>query len=177
MGFRPTFVTDDCSYVWPQWFRDKYQNVHFPDERGPISSKREAKCYQSWDENFIADIQKCLIEELEREKDRDPLLTLMFLHECGGVTRYQIGPYSILISEPQFWGIEKEVTHMYCYDCSVARDDLNMPEDYSAIIKSHKDRADAMERSRDALMSDFQQQLNAKIADFIRGWNEQKAKA
>lgn len=176
MGFRSTFVTDDCSWVWPQWFRGRYPGVHFPETDGPISSKFEAKTYGMWDDEFIADIQKCLIEEMEREQDSDPCLALLFLHECGGVTRYQIMPYSLIISEPRFWGITGGVKHDYCYGCSVARDDLDMPKDYAAIIERHKARADEMELSRDSLRGNFQKEVNAKVREFIEDWHKQAEK-
>jgi hypothetical protein len=43
---------------------------------------------------------------------------IVFLHECGGITRCQIDKNNIYYSEPDSWRQEEEITHSYCYECS-----------------------------------------------------------
>jgi len=119
MGFRSTFVTDDLAWKWPQWFREKYaSNVHFPLESGPIASVREGKTYGMYTD-IPADIQRALseIEPAEREFR----LVLVYLHECGGITRCEIRRDSIRWNEPDGWRVTDGVEHSYCYGCSNAQ--------------------------------------------------------
>jgi hypothetical protein len=116
MGFRSTFVTDDSSWEWPDWFREKYAgNVHFPPETGPISSVREGKTYSVF-ADIPADIQRVLRET--KDDTFDGRLVLVWLHECGGITRCQIDKTRIALSEPETWTQTSEVEHNYCYGCS-----------------------------------------------------------
>ncbi len=59
---------------------------------------------------------------------------------------------------------------MYCDGCSVARDDLDMPEDYTAAIEGHKRRADAMEAARDNIRNTLTSEVNRRIAEFVEDW-------
>lgn len=119
MGFRSTFTTLDNDFVWPDWFITKYrERIHFPVENvGAIHSKYEAKTYMTWAE-LHDDIQRALREQDEVQQR----LVLVYLHECGGITRCQIERDRILWSEPERDGWRKVdgVTHHYCYGCSDA---------------------------------------------------------
>ena len=114
MGFRSTFVTEHYPIQWPQWFIDKYErSVFFPEKHGSICSRFEAKTYMSWSELDV-DIQKAINwDELKLDN-----VVLVYLHECGGITRVQISKDNILYSEPKEWDETECVTHDYCYGCS-----------------------------------------------------------
>lgn len=122
MGFRSTFVTDDYSIEWPDWFRKRYADtIHFPEKGGPISAKHECKIYYSW-ADLTEDIRQVLLEDdgwrkpLE-QRDNFPFRVL-FLHECGGSSRADIYLNRIVWSEPDIWVVVPYVTHSYCNGCS-----------------------------------------------------------
>lgn len=114
MGFRSTFTTQDYGIQWPQWFREKYAGViWFTGEgKGPLHSVREAKTYLLWGD-LPTDIQRAIDWS-------NPLknFVLVYLHECGGITRCQIEKDAIKWSEPEGWCITEGVEHNYCYGCS-----------------------------------------------------------
>lgn len=114
MGFRSTFTTEDYDILWPQWFREKYSEyVWFrEDARGAISSKFEAKTYDTW-EHLPADIQRAIDWENGPE-----VFTLVYLHECGGITRCVVKRKEIIWSEPKVYAVTDGVTHDYCQGCS-----------------------------------------------------------
>lgn len=116
MGFRSTFITEDYYVQVPNWFREKYQSWVFMDEKGflPIASKVEVKTYMRGKE-LEKDIQKVIIEDKKFNLD---FIVLVWLHECGGITRVEIHKDKILYSEPQEWKQVEDVTHNYCYGCS-----------------------------------------------------------
>lgn len=112
MGFRSTFVTDCWFIEWPDWFRKKYEeNVYIPDvgKHGCLASKYEAKRYFIWSE-LEEDIQKCLTGEDQ--------ITLVWLHECRGITKVVITTKCIRFMEPDEWEEVEYPTHNYCYGCS-----------------------------------------------------------
>ena len=113
MGFRSMFCTEDFPYQWPDWFREKYQKtIHVP-EKGPLSSKRECKFYSAWSE-LEEDIQKAV------DWGQYDHLVMVYLHECGGITRVEITKSAIRFTEPTGWRKGTDVTHSYCYGCSNA---------------------------------------------------------
>lgn len=118
MGFRSTFVTEDKRVIWPQWFKDKYKNVvWFPKVSGVISSKRELKLYDT----FTGPDWYSLVEDIQKSidwTDGFDMFRLVFLHECGGITRCQIEKDGIKWSEPAEWWRIQQSTHDYCYGCS-----------------------------------------------------------
>jgi len=114
MGFRSTFVTQDIYITWPEWFVKKYSEiVYFRNNHvGSISSKFQGKCYGAWE---------VLNEDIQHAIDWSLGIThfvVIYLHECGGITRAQISKDSIKLSEPSAWQIVDEVAHDYCYGCS-----------------------------------------------------------
>ncbi len=117
MGFRSTFTTQDYHIAWPAWFIEKYQDsVYIPEGgAGPLHSKHECKIYYTWPD---------LLEDMQQAIDWDgkyvnlESLVLIFLHECGGLTRYQIFRDRIAGSEPYAWQEAGRPTHHYCYGCS-----------------------------------------------------------
>lgn len=117
MGFRSTFTTLDYRIDWPQWFRDKYAGLIWfaEDGVGPLHPVREKKTYMAW---------KTLPEDIQRAIDWSDFgqrFVLVFLHECGGITRCQIERDSIRWTEPLTWHTTPGVTHDHCYGCSDAR--------------------------------------------------------
>lgn len=114
MGFRSTFTIEDYRIKWPEWFVDKYKDsVWFNDDStGVISSKHEAKTYGLFSDLHL-DIQKAI------NWDNFSLnIVLVYLHECGGITRCQISRSSIKWSEPTEWHETNGIQHNYCYGCS-----------------------------------------------------------
>ena len=118
MGFRSTFVTDDLGIEWSTWFVDKWKDwVHFAfwngQAMGPISSRVEAKTYTHWKE-LPTDIQKVISEKFDPLRKR---IRLLFFHECGGCSCFEIKPESIIITEPIAWREKDDVTHYSCGEC------------------------------------------------------------
>lgn len=115
MGFRSTFTTEDYGIHWPDWFFDKYKETVFfrEDHKGTIAAKFEAKTY--------GDMQ-ALPGDIQRAIDWSGFgldsFVLVYLHECGGITRCQIEKSAIKWSEPDSWRIESEIQHHYCHGCS-----------------------------------------------------------
>src|SRR5947209_1999200 len=118
MGFRSTFITEDISLFIPQWFVTKWgDKVHFGRNRHeiepfavmPISSQWEAKTYGLW-QDLPHDIQLMMQQDKEWN-DRDYPIILVYLHECGGITRVEIHKDKILYSEPIRWKQTDGVTH------------------------------------------------------------------
>lgn len=112
MGFRSSFTTQHYSISWPDWFIDKYTD-HVWFWQGHLSSKGEWKEYSTYSE-LAEDIQKAIKWDKVRFKN----LVLVWLHECGGITRVQIEKDEIFLSEPFSWDAVTQVTHNYCYGCS-----------------------------------------------------------
>ena len=123
MGFRSTFVTEDCVFPWPEWFRDKYADSimfgrdasHEKAKYGcAIASRREFKTYHTFT-CLEDDIQKVMIEADHEYSKR---VRLVWLHECGGITLVYITREKIIFQEPHdFWEVD-DCAHSYCYGCS-----------------------------------------------------------
>lgn len=116
MGFLSTFTTVDANVDWPQWFRDKYaERVFVPssDMGGVLHSKMEAKAYVTW-----ADFEKDIQAAINWDALGMDRFVLVYLHECGGITRCQIERDAIKFSEPSGWDLVDDVSHHYCYGCS-----------------------------------------------------------
>jgi hypothetical protein len=130
MGFRSTFVTEHTVLHFPPWFVEKWgRHVHFGDDHGlPLASKYEAKCYDTWG-GLEEDIARALAER--HAADAGQMLAsiervvLVWLHECGGLTRVEITANSVRYNEPATWREEDAPMHSYCYGCS----DLPPPDD------------------------------------------------
>lgn len=126
MGFRSTLVSEHNYLPLPEWFVEKYKEYLYINgvdklvepNRGslPISSKFEFKTYFPIAEGLPVDIQKVMRENTNGTTK----LVLVWLHECGGITRVQIDKESIVYSEPTGWEVTEGVTHDYCYGCSDA---------------------------------------------------------
>ena len=115
MGFRSTFTTEDYPIKWPEWLREKYANAIWfnADGVGPLHSIHEAKTYGLW-----AGLEKDIQTAIDWNELRKARFVLVYLHECGGITRCQIEKDAIKYSEPETWRTAEEVTHNYCYGCS-----------------------------------------------------------
>jgi hypothetical protein len=114
MGFRSTFAFDDRRQIeWPSWFIEKYKGIL--DFEGVLSARYEAKTYGSF---------KDLPEDIRKAVDWSKLdqLVLVYLHECGGITRCQIREDGIKLSEPVEWKETEDIEHWYCYGCSDVED-------------------------------------------------------
>lgn len=114
MGFRSTLTTEDTIVEWPAWFRDKYaETITFrAGGTGALHSVRAAKTSGTWG---------ALPEDIQRAIDwgtYSQCFVLLYLHECGGVTRCEIHKDAIKWSEPESWRSVEDVEHNYCYGCS-----------------------------------------------------------
>lgn len=114
MGFRTVFVSDDYSIRWPDWFREKYGGFTHIEESGLIASTRETKA--PW-----FDLEKDVPRALKESGwDFEIDFVIIFLHECGGISRLQIDKDGAHFSEPTEWARWDAPTHSYCYGCSDA---------------------------------------------------------
>ena len=86
---------------FPEWFVSKWQDaVHFgAGNRLPLSSKIGAKAHGYWS-MFEQDLQKAYPWE---ENPSSSFITLVYLHECGGLTRVEIGAEQIRYHDPTGW--------------------------------------------------------------------------
>lgn len=114
MGFRSTFTTEDYAIKWPQWFIDKYAGtIAFVDGGvGPLHSVREMKTYRRMAE-LPHDIQIAI-----DWGSFSSAFVMVYLHECGGITRCQIEKDAIKWSEPSQWKRTDGIDHWHCYGCS-----------------------------------------------------------
>lgn len=119
MGFRTKMMTEDYQGIKvPEWFVLKYPQYNYGGDTGTfllsISSKNERKFYGVIkDEEIFKDIQKILVEE-----DFTGSLSVVLLHECGGITLVIISRDKIYAREPLTWKNVESVEHDYCYGCS-----------------------------------------------------------
>lgn len=117
MGFRSTMISEAPNAVnLPEWFTAKWHRaLNFSDSLSdrhltfPISTKYEKKRYMP---EIEEDLQKVIKEDLDHN---DLQLVIIWLHECGGITRAEITKDSIVYSEPTKWKIVEDVTHNYCW--------------------------------------------------------------
>lgn len=112
MGFRSTITSLDNPVKWPQWFRAKYEESLSVPSVGAIHSISEHKAHDAW-ADLPADIQRAIAWD-----DVFPRFVLVFLHECGGVTRCQIEANAIYWTEPSVWAMTNGITHNQCKGCS-----------------------------------------------------------
>lgn len=118
MGFRSTFTTEDYHILWPEWFRDKYRDrIWFAENgKGALHPKAEAKTYSK---NGWADLPTDIHRAINWNDTIIDRFVLVYLHECGGITRCQIERDGTLKwSEPNGWLDTAGVSHSYCYGCS-----------------------------------------------------------
>lgn len=116
MGFYSVFTTEGYAIKWPKWFKEKYaSSINFPaGEAGPLTAVRESKTYTVW-ASLEADIHAAIDWEAFKSK-----FIMVYLHECGGITRCQIEKDGIKWSEPIAWHATDWVEHDYCQGCSDA---------------------------------------------------------
>jgi hypothetical protein len=118
MGFRSNFIAEVSGYDIPLWFKEKYPNWKFigdSESQNCFAQLFESKFYDNFaeDERFL-DVQKMLREQ----NWTGERITIILLHECGGITKVSISRYSILAKEPTAWKPVNAVEHNYCYGCS-----------------------------------------------------------
>ena len=112
-------MTEDFQGVEiPSWFLGKYPQYHYSwNSYKPllsIASRSERKFYSAFkEEELFTDLQKVIVEV-----EFDSVLTVVLLHECGGVTLVHISKDNITGREPTEWKEVDEVQHDYCYGCS-----------------------------------------------------------
>ncbi len=114
MGFRSTFTTMDYSIRWPEWFQEKYKETIFVRVMGSLHPKHEGKAYGAWID-LPEDIQKAIDwKEWNKTRSAPFRFVLVYLHECGGITRVCIEEDKITWSEPLEWEESKnEISHGY----------------------------------------------------------------
>jgi len=121
MGFRSTFTVYSINTInIPVWFGEKYHElVFFGDWQGtatmPIHPRKEAKTYMAWSE-LPEDIQKVLNEPKNSHYDHWPFV-LVYLHECGGITRVLIYKDRIEYQDADFKPAPDEETWGHGYHC------------------------------------------------------------
>ena len=113
MGFRSTICTFDYSNKWPEWFRDKYKYILDIGECGAIYSKGEFKVR----DDICPDIQTTLNEQ--DWFDRSDAYVVVFLSECGGVTRVVIRKDTIEWHDMDAYASRESggMWHHYCDHC------------------------------------------------------------
>ncbi len=112
-------MTEDYSGIeLPMWFLEKYPQYHYSwNTYRPllsIASRSERKFYGEFkDEELFQDIQKVLTEV-----EYAYFLSVVLLHECGGITLVLVSREKILGREPLTWKEVEYVEHNYCNGCS-----------------------------------------------------------
>ena len=105
MGAINYFVTNRSPHPLPEWFRDRWgQSLYLG---GNLCPKFGTKYWSNLEE----DIQRALRESWTN--GLEPLVTLVYLHECGNVTRVDISVNSIHYSEPIEW---REIPHTRAHE-------------------------------------------------------------
>ena len=100
MGFRSAFVTEE-TYLWPTWIVEKWSDrINFPASGvlGCASSQEHLKCCMSWFD-FLQDVQRWLRDD-SADRPRSGKLVLVYLHDCGGLTRVEISATDIVAMDP-----------------------------------------------------------------------------
>lgn len=109
MGFRSSFTTFGWNVIQiPDWFFEKhgrdfnfmYGFGHFRVLTMPISHKWQTK--RSTDD-LEQDIQKLLWSEINPKDHMNNPFIMVWLHECGGITRVEFYPDRIVYTEPTGW--------------------------------------------------------------------------
>lgn len=118
MGFRSTFTISDWGIDWPAWFVEKYKSHVFfnDDRRGTIAAKAERKDYYTF-KTLTQDIQRAVSWDDLWNKRHHPPIMLVYLHECGGITRCRITRDEIQWTQPDGWEEIDGVEHHYCSHC------------------------------------------------------------
>jgi hypothetical protein len=120
MGFRSKMMTEDMRGIKvPDWFISKHPTLNYGWESYwpvmSLSSRFERKFYDIIkDTELFTDIQKVLVEN-----NFTSTLSVVLLHECGGITLVLINHESIRAREPLTWKEVENVEHDYCYQCSL----------------------------------------------------------
>lgn len=122
MGFRSMFMTADNGVEWPAEFVSKYKeqvNFNRPHDGkviGAISSKYESKFYSGTGEDIIQEIAAIVRTQ---QRWTSSIFEIVFLHECGGVSKFDIRSDRIDSMKPEGWEDTHGSTgHDYCYGCS-----------------------------------------------------------
>lgn len=102
----------------PDWFFSKYPYFHYAmDGSQPtfsIASRSESKFYgEIKSEEVFLDLQKVI-----GESHYDWPISVVLLHECGGITLVFISKDKIQAREPIAWKEVESVEHSYCNGCS-----------------------------------------------------------
>lgn len=124
MGFRSKMMTEDYAGLEiPMWFVERYPQFHYSwNTYRPllsIASRSERKFYRPFlEEDLFLDLQKVLVDV-----EYTGFLSVVLLHECGGITLVRVSQGKILGREPLTWKEVSAVEHDYCYNCS------NSPEE------------------------------------------------
>lgn len=110
MSFLSTFTTDPVRLNIPDWFRDKYQGrVHYgPTGNMPISAIGMFKSHYS---DIVEDLHRVVREDEDLPNPEFFQFSLVWLHECGGITLVEISREAIELYEPVQWKAVDEVSH------------------------------------------------------------------
>ena len=102
----------------PSWFLSKYPQYHYSwNSYKPllsIASRTERKFYSSFkEEDLFLDLQRVLVEV-----EYGSTLSVVLLHECGGISLVLVSQGKIVGREPATWKEVEGVEHNYCNGCS-----------------------------------------------------------
>jgi hypothetical protein len=113
MATTTQFTSQKINFVAPDWFRQRWEKgVSFGEA---ISSRYGGK---SWSE-FEQDLQRAMKDSWT--VGSSPRVILMYLHECGNVTRADVTIEEIRYSEPDAWHEVSSVPAHEAWDRCVER--------------------------------------------------------
>lgn len=105
MGAINYFITNRAPRPMPEWFQARWgQSLHIG---GNLCPRIGNKYWTGLEE----DIQRALRESWTQ--GTEPLVILIYLHECGNVTRVDITASRVRYSEPIEW---KEIPHVRAHE-------------------------------------------------------------
>lgn len=124
MGFRSTLTSTQIDGdIWPQWFRDKYGHW-FASHWEVLATHWEVKTGLL--DELPKDVHRALTEA-GWFKFPDSSFDMVWLHECGGLTKVQINADGVLMADPGLFSWEstdsrQDGNHCYCYGCTDLRE-------------------------------------------------------
>ena len=113
MSATTQFTSQTTNFLAPDWFRERWEtSVSFGEA---ITSRFGCK---SWRE-FESDLQRAMKESWV--VGSEPRVILIYVHECGNVTRADVGIDEIRYSEPDAWQEVSQVPPHEAWDRCVDR--------------------------------------------------------
>lgn len=121
MGFRSTLISE-AGAEWPDWFRAKYAEWLTGNEGRTVvlATPWEMKTYYGVGVYLTEDVHRALTETGYFNEASDQSFSMVWLHECGGITKVQVNADGVRMSDPADWRYvhNADGDHNYCYGCS-----------------------------------------------------------